>query len=136
MPVVCTQDWITHLVLNVLVGPALQEVSVKDPAVVQRGWVVERGATLLWRGWGKSGSPLCSFIGEQSEFPGGKKTCLVLSSGGDSVLLGYKFDDLWLVEEYGLVEGRGSVGVSGQRQALGGQQLLHHRDHARGHRVM
>ena len=36
-----------HLVLYVFVGPALEQVPVEDPAVVEGSSVVERGVALL-----------------------------------------------------------------------------------------
>jgi len=96
-----------YLVLDVLVRAALEEVSVEDAGVVQRGGVVQRRAALL-----------------------------VLGPRRQPVLLRDELDDLGLVEEHGLVEGRGAVLVAGQRDALRRQQLLHHGQHAGRHRVV
>ena len=51
-------------------------------------------------------------------------TLLVLCLCGQWELLGYEFDELGLVEEDRLVEGRGPVLVPGQGKPLGGHQLL------------
>ena len=60
-------------------------------------------------------------------------TLLVLGLGGQRELLGYEFDQLGLVEEDRLVEGRGSVLVAGQGESLGRHQLLDHgNDTSRG----
>ncbi len=90
-----------------LVCSALEEVTVEYPAIVQRGGVVQRRPSLL-----------------------------VLCAGGDAVLLGDDLDDLGLVEEDCLVQRGGAVLVAAQGEALGSQQLLNHRDHARRHSIV
>ena len=84
-----------YLVLNQFIRSTFQKIAIEYSAVVKGCGVVERSTTLL-----------------------------VLRLCGQWELLGYEFDELGLVEEDRLVEGRGPVLVPGQGQPLGGHQLL------------